>query len=127
LNGRSTPVPAKLAELAAADDPAALACKLLAVVGELQDSDLLGLLSALDTEAQRRGLAPVRAANEPAPKPGSRLKSSPGFATSSGSASLPTLKANAIRAALEAGVKPGAVARQFGVSIAQIRKLFDAS
>jgi hypothetical protein len=30
------------------------------------------------------------------------------------------------RAALEAGVKPGAVAHQFGVSIARIRKLFDA-
>lgn len=124
--GVSIPEPTKLVELAAADEPAALACKLLAFVGGLQDGDLLGLLSALDAEAQRRGLAPVRAANEPAPKPGSRLKSPPGVATSSRSTSLPTSKANAIRAALEAGVKPGAVACQFGVSVAQIRKLFDA-
>ena len=42
-------------------------------------------------------------------------------------ASMPTSKVNAIRAALEAGVKPGAVARQFGVSIAQIKKLFEKS
>jgi hypothetical protein len=40
---------------------------------------------------------------------------------------MPTSKVNAIRASLEAGVKPGVVARQFGVSIAQIKKLFDES
>jgi hypothetical protein len=39
---------------------------------------------------------------------------------------LPQAKVNAIRAALKAGVKPTAVARQFGVSPAEIRRALDS-
>jgi hypothetical protein len=39
---------------------------------------------------------------------------------------LPRAKANAIRAALKAGVKPTVVARQFGVSPAEIRRALDS-
>lgn len=39
--------------------------------------------------------------------------------------SLPQAKVNAIRAALKAGVKPTVVARQFGVSPADIRKALE--
>ena len=39
---------------------------------------------------------------------------------------LPQTKVNAIRAALKAGVKPTAVARQFGVSPAEIRRALDS-
>lgn len=114
---------AELAETAAATDPAAMAGQLLAGLDKLPDSDLLGLVSALVAETERRGLTPVRTADEPAPKSGVRLKPS-ASAGKAGAASIPTSKVNAIRAALEAGVKPGAVARQFGVSIAQIKKIF---
>jgi hypothetical protein len=126
--GASEPAPAeaaKPAELAAVDDPAAVAVKLLAGLDRLQDGGLLDLLSALGAEAFRRGLTPVRAAESAIPKPGPRLKPSPGQTAKPGPSSIPTSKVNAIRAALEAGVKPGAVARQFGVSIAQIKKLFE--
>jgi hypothetical protein len=116
---------AKPAEVAVVDDPAAVAVKLLAGLDRLPDGGLLDLLSALGAEAQRRGLTSAASPDKAPPKPGARLKASPGSAASSGPSSLPTSKVNAIRAALEAGVKPGAVARQFGVSIAQIKKLFD--
>jgi len=126
-DGLRLPQPAaERAETAAAADPAAMAGQLLAGLAKLPDSDLLSLVSALGAEAKRRGLTSVRTADEPAPKSGLRLKPS-ASAGKSGAAPIPTSKVNAIRAALEAGVKPGAVARQFGVSVAQIRKLFDAS
>jgi len=111
-------------ETAAAAVPAAMAGQLLAGLDKLLDSDLLNLVSALGAEAERRGLTPVRTADEPALKSGARLKPSASAGKTEAS-SIPTSKANAIRAALKAGVKPGAAARQFGVSIAQIRKLFD--
>ncbi len=104
-----------------------MASQLLAGLDRLQDGDLLNLVSTLGAELKRRRLTPVRAADEPAPTSGAQLKLSSAPAGKSGTSSIPTSKVNAIRAALEAGVKPGAVARQFGVSIAQIRKLFDAS
>ena len=127
-DGASEPVPveaAKPAEVAVVDDPAAVAVKLLAGLDRLPDGGLLDLLSALGAEAQRRGLTRSALPDKAPPKPGARLKVPPGSAASSGPSPLPTSKVNAIRAALEAGVKPGAVARQFGVSIAQIKKVFD--
>lgn len=116
---------AEPAKVAVVDDPAAAAVKLLAGLDRLQDGGLLDLLWALGAEARRRGLTPAALPDKAPSKPGARLKASPGSAASFGPSSLPTSKVNAIRAALEAGVKPGAVARQFGVSIAQIKKLFD--
>lgn len=107
-------------------DLAEVARTLLAGLDRLEDGDLLRLVSALGAEGDRRGLMPSRSPDEGSPKPGSRLKPSPAMAAS-GLSALPTSKVNAIRAALEAGVKPPAVARQFGVSIGQIKKLFDAS
>jgi len=119
------PAAAERAEPAAVAEPAAMAGQLLAGLDRLPDGGLLDLLSALGAEAQRRGLTPAALPDKAPPKLGARIKASPGSAASSGPSSLPTSKVNAIRAALEAGVKPGAVARQFGVSIAQIKKLFD--
>jgi len=107
---RRLPEPAaERAETAAATDPAAMAGQLLAGLDKLPDSDLLGLVSALVAETERRELMPVRTADEPAPKSGVRLKPSSASAGKSVTASIPTSKANAIRVALEAGVKPGAV------------------
>ena len=118
------PAAAERAEPAAVADPAATAGQLLAGLDKLPSSDLLSLVSALGVEVVRRGLTPVRVVDEPASKAGARLKPSSASAGKSGAASIPTSKVNAIRAALKAGVKPGVVARQFGVSIAQIKKLF---
>jgi hypothetical protein len=126
--GLSEPAPAQSAEpteVAAVDDPAAVAGELVAGLDRLQDGDLLDLLAALGAEAERRGSKPVRAADSAIPKPVARLKPSPVQMARPGPSSIPTSKVNAIRAALEAGFKPGAVARQFGVSIAQIKKLFE--
>ena len=116
---------AEPAKVAVVDDPAAAAVKLLAGLDRIQDGGLLDLLWALGAEAERRGLTPVKVAESAVPKPGGRRKPSPGQTARPATASIPTSKANAIRAALEAGVRPGAVSRQFGVSIAQIKKLFD--
>ena len=40
--------------------------------------------------------------------------------------SIPSGKANAVRAAFKAGVKPSAIARQFGLSQADIRALLNS-
>lgn len=123
----SEPAAAELAEVAAIADLEATASQLLAGLDRLRDSDLLSLVSALGAEAARRGLTPARVADERAPESGAKLKTLSSPAGKSGAPSISTSKVNAIRAALKAGVKTGAVARQFGVSVAQIKKLFDES
>jgi len=112
-------------EAAALADPTATVSQLLSCLGRLGDEDLLSLVSALGVEAARRGLTPVNVVGSPAPKSGARQKPRLAPAGKSGAPSIPTSKVNAIRAALKAGVKPSAVARQFGVSIKHIKQLFD--
>jgi len=71
------------------------------------------LFTAVNGEASRRRKSSGRA-NGPRPQ-----KASP-------PAGIPSGKANAVRAAFKAGVKPSAIARQFGLSQADIRALLNS-
>jgi hypothetical protein len=72
------------------------------------------LLAAVTTEAERRGRRPPSPAKEKPvadAKPQRRQEGA-----EDGAGSLTTGKLNAVRAAFKAGVKPSAIARQFGLS-----------
>jgi DNA invertase Pin-like site-specific DNA recombinase len=69
----------------------------------LDDGEIDALLSAVGAEASRRGRAPGRQ-NPPRPDPEAKSQ------------------LNAVRAAFKAGVKPSAIARQFGISQSDVRK-----
>jgi hypothetical protein len=86
----------------------------------LDDAEIDALLAAFITEAERRGRRPHSPAKE---KPASTAKPRPRQAPAEvGAGSLTTGKLNAVRAAFKAGVKPSAIARQFGISHSDVRK-----
>jgi len=76
----------------------------------LSDNEIDTLLAAVTTEAGRRGrLGKSESKSEP------QVKSTELAGFTKG-------KLNAVRAAFKAGVKPSAIARQFGISQTDIRK-----
>jgi hypothetical protein len=86
----------------------------------LDDVEIDALLAAVTTEADRRGRQPPGQAKEKPvadANPQRRQEAAEG-----GAGSLTTGKLNAVRAAFKAGVKPSAIARQFGVSQSDVRK-----
>src|SRR5215467_14369628 len=83
----------------------------------LDDVEIDALLAAVTTEAERRGRRPPSPVKE---KPGAGGK--PQRRQQDGAGSLTTGKLNAVRAAFKAGVKPSAIARQFGISQSDVRK-----
>jgi hypothetical protein len=83
----------------------------------LDDVEIDALLAAVITEAERRGRRAPSLAKEKGGKPQRRQQVSEGVA-----GSLTTGKLNAVRAAFKAGVKPSAIARQFGISQSDVRK-----
>ena len=85
----------------------------------LDDVEIDALLAAVTTEAERRGRRPSPAKEKPEAggKPHRRQQVSEDVA-----GSLTTGKLNAVRAAFKAGVKPSAIARQFGISQSDLRK-----
>jgi hypothetical protein len=83
----------------------------------LADAEFDALLAAVTAEAKRRG-RPGPTSREGGPTTaGSRS----GRAPDVGPSSLTTGKLNAVRAAFRAGVKPAAIARQFGISQADVK------
>ena len=86
----------------------------------LDDEEIGALLAAVTTEAERRGRRPPSLAKE---NPVAHAKSRRRQKTAEdGAGSLTTGKLNAVRAAFKAGVKPSAIARQFGISQSDVRK-----
>ena len=85
----------------------------------LDDVEIDALLAAVTTEAERRGRRPSPAKEKRVAdaKPQRRQE-----AAEYGGVSLTTGKLNAARAAFKAGVKPSAIARQFGISQSDVRK-----
>jgi hypothetical protein len=80
----------------------------------LDNAEIDALVVAVTTEAERRGrLPPSR------PKTDARPQARQ--APAEGAGSLSTGRLNAVRAAFKAGVKPSAIARQFGISQSDIR------
>jgi hypothetical protein len=84
-----------------------------AALGGLTDDELLKISRAANAECKRRGIGTETPANPPA-----LAKED---ATATPTLSLPPAPLNAIRAAIQAGVKPAVVARQFGVGPAAIK------
>jgi len=74
------------------------------------------LLAAVHGEASRRIKSEPTSGRAHGPRP---QKANP-------PAGIPSGKANAVRAAFKAGVKPSAIARQFGLSQADIRALLNS-
>ena len=82
----------------------------------LDDGEIDTLLAAVAAEAERRGRLPKpqpRAAEKPV---------GPRTAVEEVAGGLTKGKLNAVRAAFKAGVKPSAIARQFGISQSDVRK-----
>jgi hypothetical protein len=123
----STHAPAKASEpptapqeRAAAQPRHFLPKDLAGALKQLGDPEIDALLSAVTTEAERRGRRlPSPAKEKPVAdaKPQRRQE-----AAEDGARSLTTGKLNAVRAAFKAGVKPSAIARQFGISQSDVRK-----
>ena len=85
----------------------------------LGDAEVDALLAAVTAEAKRRGRLPPSRTGGPAVD----VKSRPRRAVShGGAASLTIGKLNAVRAAFRAGVKPSAIAREFGISQADVKR-----
>jgi hypothetical protein len=82
----------------------------------LHDAEIDKLLSAVTTEAQRRGRLPKRRPQAETKLAGRRT------AVEEISHGLTKGKLNAVRAAFKAGLKPTAIARQFGISQSDVRK-----
>jgi hypothetical protein len=86
----------------------------------LDNAEIDALLAAVTAEAERRGRLPSSPTKE---KPTTDAKPQPSqTVVKDGTGLLATGKLNAVRAAFKAGVKPSAIARQFGVSQSEIRK-----
>ena len=80
-------------------------------IKQLDDQELDRLLAAVVAEQERRGRNPAESV-EPRDKP--RIEAA--------SVHLTPGKLNAVRAAFKAGVKPSQIARQFGLSQADMRQ-----
>jgi predicted DNA-binding protein (UPF0251 family) len=85
----------------------------------LDDVEIDSLLAAVTAEAERRGRRPPSPAKE---KPVADAKPQRRQEAAEDRAGMTTGKLNAVRAAFKAGVKPSAIARQFGISQSDVRK-----
>jgi predicted DNA-binding protein (UPF0251 family) len=86
---------------------------LSAALKRLDDQELRRLSRAVAAEEEARGGAPAAVAEKTTEQ--KRVETAP--------IALSTGKINAVRAAFKAGVKPAQIARQFGVSQADVRKV----
>jgi hypothetical protein len=97
-------------------------------VKHLNDQELDLLIAACLEEARRRGRLPpsdqISAPGESVPKRSSRTDKPPhGRQAEAATVSLTRGQVNAVRAAFKAGIKPSLIARQFGISQADVRKV----
>lgn len=86
---------------------------LVGALKTLNDAQLDTLLKTVAEEVKRRGKLPTEKQKKPV------TKKKPNAAA----VQVPQGKANLIRAAIKAGVKPGAIARQLGVSPSVVQRV----
>jgi hypothetical protein len=95
-------------------------------VGHLSDGELHLLHAATIEEMQRRGRLPPSVSADPtsSPRPSELLNKPARHRTSTGHVEVGLTRGqiNAVRAAFKAGVTPSRIARQFGISQANVRK-----
>jgi hypothetical protein len=84
---------------------------LVGAVKNLDDKQFDTLLKTVTAEAKRRGTLPLEKPRKPVAR--KKPKAAP--------IQVPKGKANLIRAAIKAGVKPGAIARQLGISLSVVQ------
>jgi hypothetical protein len=89
---------------------------LAGALARLDDAEIEALLSAVNAEARRRNRLPSNAAEE-------EVARAPPMPAGQASGFLTKGKLNAVRAAFKAGVRPSAIARQFGISQSDVRKV----
>ena len=93
-------------------------------VKHLMDGELDQLIAACLEEAKRRGRLPVRDQALKGSSP--TCKSSHRQRAEASTVTLTRGQVNAVRAAFKAGVKPSLIARQFGISQSDVRKVLAA-
>ena len=106
--------------------PVLLPDDLVSCLRQLADADLERLQSAVVNEVARRGppTPPLRRASDPSDERERRVRTS--AAPKPDSPSVTAGKANAIRAAFRAGLKPATIARQFGVPQSVVRQVLQS-
>jgi hypothetical protein len=115
----SSPPPTK--QVSSAQQRHVLPKDLPNAVKHLNDQELDLLIAACLEEAKRRGKSPPGAQTT---KRSSRTeKHSDGRHTEAATVSLTRGQINAVRAAFKAGIKPSLIARQFGISQSDVRKV----
>ncbi len=97
-------------------------------VGQLADEELIDLIRVAIGEAQRRGIGSVSQIGESSQRTApveQRTTPMAGQVVHKAAlmADVPPAKANMIRAAIRAGLRPTRVAKDFGVAVAMVRKL----
>ena len=97
-------------------------------VGQLADEELIDLIRVAIGEARRRGIGSVSQIGESSQRTApveERRTPMTGRVVhqTAPTGDIPPAKANMIRAAVRAGIRPGRVAKDFGVSVAMVRKL----
>jgi hypothetical protein len=105
-------------------------------VKQLTDDELMQLLDVALQEAKRRGKSPLRTGRDsmPSSRPTGQLtqnhrsteKASSRKQVDAAAVILSPGKLNAVRAAFKAGVTPARIAKQFGISQADVRKVLAA-
>jgi predicted DNA-binding protein (UPF0251 family) len=93
-------------------------------VGHLSDSELDSLHVATVEEMKRRGRLPRSVSGDPPARQSEQRNKPARHRTSAGVAEVGLTRGqvNAVRAAFKAGVTPSRIARQFGISQANVRK-----
>ena len=104
--------PIPTADNAASSPRHVLPSDLPAAIKHLNDQELEQLLVVVIAEQQRRGKKPPSHAKTPSKRP-----------VESASVSLTPGKLSAVRAAFKAGVRPSKIAKQFGISQSDVRKV----
>ena len=90
----------------------------------LDDGELASLLAAALDEAKRRGKLPSSLAASDDPTPRSRKRNEPSKGRPAHAVlSLTRGQVNAVRAAFKAGIAPPRIAREFGISQSEVRKV----
>ena len=90
----------------------------------LTDTELDLLITTSVQEAKRRGRLPPSAQPNPTNEPAAKQSSSRHKGqTEVANVSLTRGQVNAVRAATKAGIKPSQIARQFGISQSDVRKV----
>jgi len=103
--------PMPTADNAASSQRHVLPSDLPAAIKHLNDQELGQLMAAVTAEQERRGKKPPSHAKTPSKGPVESV------------APLTPAKVSAVRAAFKAGVRPSKIAKQFGVSQSDVRKV----